>query len=338
MRDERIDILRAVGLALIILAHVHPPAHWLQLRTFDVPLLVLLSGASFQHAASTGSYGGYVWHRLQRLVLPVWLFLTIYFLTLAPWCDPEPLTTERIMGSYLLSGGIGYVWVIRVFLLVALLAPLLRGLEARCQSLLGYLGLLAAAVAANELLLQAWGFGPGSGGDDAEGPWAGILYVLPYGALFALGLRLPRLGAREVAVLAVGAGVLCGAVGWLGRLLWRWPLAPQAYKYPPAAYYVLYGIAGGALAWWAGPWLVALGRRLGVLPGLWFVARNSIWIYLWHIPFVTALDLPFYWEYAAAAGGAVALTAGQVALVERFLLPRAGSEVARRWCRVLLTG
>ena len=47
MRDNRIDILRTTGLAMIILAHVYPPPLLFHLRNFDVPLMVLLSGMSF---------------------------------------------------------------------------------------------------------------------------------------------------------------------------------------------------------------------------------------------------------------------------------------------------
>lgn len=38
MREERIDILRFVGISLIILAHVGAPSWINQFRCFDVPL------------------------------------------------------------------------------------------------------------------------------------------------------------------------------------------------------------------------------------------------------------------------------------------------------------
>jgi fucose 4-O-acetylase-like acetyltransferase len=46
-RDLRIDILRVAGLLLIILAHVSPPFLLFQFRTFDVPLMVFVSGLSY---------------------------------------------------------------------------------------------------------------------------------------------------------------------------------------------------------------------------------------------------------------------------------------------------
>ncbi|SFK21637.1 hypothetical protein SAMN04488079_106193 [Methylophaga sulfidovorans] len=47
MRDHRIDLLRFIGLSMIIFAHVGPPSILFQLRNFDVPLMVLISGMSY---------------------------------------------------------------------------------------------------------------------------------------------------------------------------------------------------------------------------------------------------------------------------------------------------
>lgn len=127
MRDTRIDILRFIGLAMIIFAHVDPPALLFQLRNFDVPLMVLVSGMSFFLSYTPHvSYSDYVWQRVRRLVFPVWVFLTLYFLAqyvLMP--DAPDLNFGTVFGSYALMNGIGYVWVIRVFLLIALLSPFL---------------------------------------------------------------------------------------------------------------------------------------------------------------------------------------------------------------------
>ena len=47
MRDYSIDILRFIELSGIILVHIEPAAFWCQLRSFDVPQMVLLSGVSY---------------------------------------------------------------------------------------------------------------------------------------------------------------------------------------------------------------------------------------------------------------------------------------------------
>lgn len=76
-RDNSIDILRFIGLMLLVLAHVGPPNWLMQLRSFDVPLMVFVSGLTAARKEYT-SYKGFILKRFKRLVLPVWIFLSIY--------------------------------------------------------------------------------------------------------------------------------------------------------------------------------------------------------------------------------------------------------------------
>lgn len=46
-RDLSIDLMRAIGLLCVILAHVNPPATLMQIRCFDVPLMLFVSGLVF---------------------------------------------------------------------------------------------------------------------------------------------------------------------------------------------------------------------------------------------------------------------------------------------------
>lgn len=69
-------------------------------------------------------------------------------------------------------------------------------------------------------------------------------------------------------------------------------LAINEYKYPPQILYILYGCIMPLIIWWSRRffnvaredrknciinWLLALFK---------FVGQNTLWIYLWHIPFV----------------------------------------------------
>ena len=47
-----IDLLKTIGLLAVILAHVNPPIWLKQMRSFDVSLLVIVSG----YLAGMGSY------------------------------------------------------------------------------------------------------------------------------------------------------------------------------------------------------------------------------------------------------------------------------------------
>ena len=78
MRDHNIDLLRFIGLSLVILAHVSPPTILLNIRCFDVPLMVFVSGMTCYGRPADFSIS-YLTRRFTRLVFPVWIFLTLYF-------------------------------------------------------------------------------------------------------------------------------------------------------------------------------------------------------------------------------------------------------------------
>ncbi|PAK50013.1 acyltransferase family protein, partial [Priestia megaterium] len=69
-RDERIDILRAIAILCIILAHSNPMGVIFQLRNFDVTMMVFLMGSSFflSNQKKTINYGNYVIKRFKRLI------------------------------------------------------------------------------------------------------------------------------------------------------------------------------------------------------------------------------------------------------------------------------
>ena len=192
-RDERIDLLRFIGLAMVILAHVYPPFIVAQLRNFDVPLMVLVSALSFSASVKQESYGQYVWARVKRLVFPVWLFLALYFAM--QWALAFPVTLpsarETIARTFGLLDGIGYVWVIRVFLLVALIGPFIYRFHQRESSHLKYFGTLALVYALFQALV--WWLLPHLSGLLKVGIVNTLFYVLPYGVVFAFGLRVPAM-------------------------------------------------------------------------------------------------------------------------------------------------
>lgn len=131
-RNISIDYLRFIGLSLIILAHVNPPALLFNIRCFDVPLMLLVSGLAYSGRKVDFSFQ-FLSHRFTRLVVPVYIFLTSYFsaTTILAYAGIDfGIRKEHIIGSYLLTDGIGFVWIIRVFLLIALLTPLLIKIEA----------------------------------------------------------------------------------------------------------------------------------------------------------------------------------------------------------------
>src|SRR4051812_10196060 len=108
-RNITIDLLRVAGLLCIILAHVSPPETIFQIRNFDVPLMVMVSGMLFSLTNKDEQMFrplDYVKKRFVRLVIPVWLFLTAFFLInyseLLFFHLPFIYNLNQIMTSYLL--------------------------------------------------------------------------------------------------------------------------------------------------------------------------------------------------------------------------------------------
>lgn len=342
MRNKQIDILRFLGLSLIILAHVDPPTWVFQLRNFDVPLMVLVSGLAYMQSTPRDSYGLYVWKRVKRLVFPVWLFLACYFLLI--WitgADLEKLTITRVFGSFALMEGIGYVWIIRVFLLVALAAPFILALNKQIESNGMYLSLLLLTFLVYELVL----YSTSPVNSQGFGALAASLgyYGTAFSLVFALGIRLDALQSREViAITLVSSLAFVGLAGFY-FINQGGVVTTQAFKYPPSAYYLSYALAASLLLWLltknVHEHLQAFNAAESAVM---FIAQNSIWIYLWHIPFAKIVQNiaagSFLSKYVLVYSLSALITHCQVMLVKRSILPGIGSEATRKNIKTVLTG
>lgn len=328
-RNEFIDFLRFVGLALIILAHVEPPTIIQQVRSFDVPLMVLISAMSFALSYKEGrSYLSYLWSRIKRLVFPVWIFLSALFFGIFLFDSmSSKLDFVTIRDSYLLLEGIGYVWIIRVFLMVALTAPLLYRIHIHISNHLQYLGTLLALYVTYEVCL----FYSLPYINSGLGQKISLVthYLVPYSLIFALGLRIPDLSTRINLSIMVSAAIIYAALAIIlfydnGYIVTTWQ-----YKYPPSAYYFSFALSGSLFCWIFGSYIWQIIQRFKRFKTiLLFIAQNSLWIYLWHIPIVDFLKMHFVIEYIIVFLGAVSLTYVQVYIVQNIILPHIQT---KRW-------
>jgi peptidoglycan/LPS O-acetylase OafA/YrhL len=337
LRDDRIDILRFIGLSMIILAHVDPPGLLFQLRNFDVPLMVLVSAMSFSLSYKADEpYPAYVWKRIKRLVFPVWCFLTVYFLAIAAF-NPgsDELDSTTVITSYGLLEGIGYVWIIRVFLLVALISPLLFRWHQNTISNSRYFTLLALSFLIYEALRYCSlpYIQPGAG----ELVSAVLLYLIAYGLIFAIGLRISRLSSRQLYTLALlSLGICLLAGGWLFLLHGEF-IPTQSLKYPPSVYYFSYAVFVSVLLWTYSAGIDHCIERLKLKPLVLFIARNSIWVYLWHIPVIKTVNTHYLVKYLIAFSVAVIITYVQVKLVG-YGLTHVKSDACRKNIKMIFTG
>ena len=331
-RDPSIDLLRFIGLTMIILAHIglsRSTSLLFQLRSFDVPLMVFTSGLAFS-GKNVGSYLPFIGKRTLRLIVPVYIFVAAYILLnpiLSGWGLVENYSAEKIAGTFMLrlNPSIGYVWIIRVFLIVMLVTPLLIRLDKALKNDWVCLGAIAAVLAAQHLLV---GWLKPMKPDWFIQDW--VLYICGYSAAFMWGLRARKASpAASCVALLMLAAVLCfcgyGMYEEYGTLM-----KLQATKYPPQLYFLAWGMFISGILWFTRKWWTkVMDNRLFT-----FIGQNTIWIYLWHIPFVNiVVKGPFdawhpLWKYIFVYIAALCIYALQYRIV---------GMVRKRWPNNVIT-
>ena len=278
----RFDILRVIGLLAIILAHTNVPGWLFQLRNFDVPLMMLVSGAVYGLSSATSKpYLSYIWGRIIRLLLPTWVFLSLFFIF--SWISGKQFTPNTILQSFALLDGIGYVWIIRVFILVACITPLFvyfyQSISLKrwyllvlvgiffLYTLLRYVYLVTYVLHTTQLTKIIF-----------ENV---VFYLLAYGTVAGLGVYVLSASKKAIllhfgffSILFISLVFLYSNHGFIPT---------QMDKYPPGIYYLSYALGVSLLLYFFSYTKVFRFLENGFVR---FVAESSLWIYLWQIFFL----------------------------------------------------
>lgn len=296
MRDNSIDILRFIGLSMIILVHVNPPLAIAQLRCFDVPLMLFVSGLTCANKPIT-NYWKYVKNRTLRLLVPTYLFLTVYLSALwvlqSIFGKSGFVNWQIVYESFLGIGGIGYVWIIRVFLLIMLVTPLLYKINQRIKNdkvliisviwggvILDTLIIWLTNAYVNAQVLKSFIL-----------DW--IVNIIAYSILFILGIRLRYSSYKQKKFYLITLTIVAVLSLFLYLLTKGLPIRiTPTYKYPPQSYYLVYGLFVSCGLWCTRKyWMKFLDNKLFL-----FIGQNTIWIYLYHIPLLLAtIHMPGGW-------------------------------------------
>ncbi len=171
-----------------------------------------------------------------------------------------------------------------------------------------------------------------------------LFYLVPYSLLFALGLRIPKLG-REVNYalsfffLAIFVSIAVTLYIHTGEFV-----STNDYKYPPSIYYTSYAISVSIFIWLISDRIQHLLSRVKLLEKfVLHIARNTIWIYLWHIPMVKVLDklvpnMNILLKYVIVSSFGITVASCQIWILTRFLIPRIKSVKLAKNLRVVFTG
>lgn len=328
-RDVYIDFLRFLGLSLIILVHINPPASIAQIRCFDVPLMLFVSGLTAS-TSKCGKYGEFIVKRTKRLILPVWIFLAVYLPTLYffqfKFLSEQYLTGEMIVRSFLLlDRSIGYVWIIRIFLIVMLITPFIQKLNNHLKRSSQFVCVIVAALFSLEGIHYLGQL------CDEDSIMSFLVvdivqYGLAYSIPFLLGVRCRNIEYNGQLKLSLFLLVtfLVSFICYLYNYGLPIRFTPN-FKTPPHSYYIIYGCFVSVLLW----------QLKSIIPkwikNSFFVVlgQNTIWIYLWHMPLALvsnrisdSWEIRYLFVYLCAIG---------VFMVQRGIVNRLKSKFAKKY-------
>ena len=275
-REVSIDILKCIGLLLIILAHCSAPTFIDEIRNFDVVLLVILSGVlAVKSYERSGSGLKYIGKRLIRLIVPTYIFLTVLFILEKIVCifNPVfPMDKNTILSSYTLTNGIGYVWIIRVYILCAISVVILMNIKKYKKIIIISLFIIY------EILYYTIG-------DINEFFQYCVYYLIPYGLLCVyVGMQAKNWDNKKllkVTAIFLLVFVIIFTVFYITK---NQITKISDYKYPPRLYYLAYGIGISLLLYY----LIDRKNILNIKEKLnnkliSFIGSHTMWIYLWQI-------------------------------------------------------
>ena len=277
-RDISIDILRAIAMLGLIAAHVFTTNDFvLQLRSFDVPMMVFLSGVVYSASIKNNnqSYFAYIFKRFVRIIIPTWIFITFYFGVIKHDNIHNFLSYYSLLTNW-------YVWIMRVFFIIAIISPVItKHLDSlsnkKCYIVIYFFLVL------NEILC---GFPIAYGGMRVIAIM-NIAYVL----VFCLGYIINRTTTRSIHTFIIILSTLYVIICLFYLYKTGEYILTNTQKYPPQLYYLSY-----ALAWIYGLWLlkksiVSFTNKLHLNGTLVFIGSHTMWIYFWHIVILDFVDI-----------------------------------------------
>ena len=304
-RDAGIDILRWLALTGIILVHTKPGVFWSQLRSFDVPMMVMLSAICFGMSGGGINYAEYIKKRFVRLIVPTWIFLTGYFFV--EYILTSDISFKKLIMCYTLTTK-WYFWIVRILFGMAIIAPLLKIVSER----ISYKHVLIFSILLfiiTELLSTL----------SSTYLYKVIIMFIPYIAFYLIGMIIkdfPETNILKCGILflliylAIAIYLYCQTGGYV---------LTGKFKYPPRIYYDCYALGSSALLWVFRRKIVLFLQKSYLYNLAKFVGSHTFWIYLWHIPIVDYMVNKYnsLWCFVVVYLSAIMITYIQSLLVEK---------------------
>ena len=281
-----IDILKVIGLLSIMLAHVNPPQMVFQLRNFDVVLMIIVSAYLGLITYKKSNFLEYIKKRFVRLVIPAWIFLIIFFILNFVF-KLTPVNLKKIIESFAFANGIGYVWIIRIYFIVAILIPISIFFNYRLKNDSIQLILVSILMIVYEILCMFGLF------DNSIIQYL-IAYFIPCFFLVILAKYLFAASDKKMIIVIVISLLLFFVIAFYLYKINGIFIFTQDYKYPFRIYYLSYGILISSIL----ILILRYDKLCNMLNNniVKFISSHSLWIYLWHILVIYLLELfSFHW-------------------------------------------
>ncbi len=285
-RNIKFDLIRFSGVLIIMIAHSSPPDWLYQLRNFGTPLLILGSALTYSFIYKNRAINKkeFLEKRLKRLIIPLWLFLTFFFVFFGIASlilqQNYPFSTMTIVNSYNLFSGIGFVWIFKVYIILALITPF--GLKL-CYSTISnrrYFITLILIYLFYEIAMHLFFNKIPDNLKEVVSQF--FLVIIPYSSLYFYGLRLHTLSHKTL-IIVIGISLLLFTVLAIQKYLEFGKFIPtQDYKYPPTLYYLSYAFFCINLIYLLVTKYINLTNSKVKDLVIW-LSTNSLWIYLWHV-------------------------------------------------------
>ena len=216
------------------------------------------------------NYFDYLKKRIMRLVLPTWIFVIIFFI-ISYFSGIYNISIKSFVGTMALSDvGIGYVWVVRIYFLIALLIPIFKAIQKKLND--NYIILLSIILFILYEILCACGF------FNSFILQYLIAYIIPCFLLVSLSYEI---FVRQNHFWVLLVSVIIFFVNFIILYITNGFFQPtQIMKYPFRSYYLSYGIICSII-------LFYLFRKIKQNSKIiTFISNNSLWLYLIHILFI----------------------------------------------------
>nr|WP_317364497.1 acyltransferase [uncultured Blautia sp.] len=280
-RKWSLDYLKFIGIICLVLAHIQAPKFIEEIRGFDVPLMVfvsgILAGESYIRSQSSCKY---IVKRIERLVIPTYIFLAGFYFCM--WIVGQLPSAKIIIHSIFFqrdSGIAGYVWIIWIYMLCAIMTPLICRIKMLKSKYIVYFILLIMyeLIASTGVLIENRFF------------YYTFYSAIPYGLFLVIGIAYSKMEKKNKVILAIGSFSL--HIIYLFYLYMHTGLyiSINEYKYPARFYYFSYALPISIILYE----ILNKLERQKKLPKkklILFVSKHSLWIYLWHIFFLAIIN------------------------------------------------